>query len=105
MTNFYFKITNIEVINMGLEIELGVILAYAAGLILLYFIGWILIIPIKYLVKLIINGVIGGILLLLVNFLGGFIGIYIAINPITAIIVGFLGVPGVILLIVLQYII
>lgn len=89
---------------MGLEIEFGVILAYAAGLILLYFIGWILIIPIKYLVKLIINGVIGGILLLLVNLLGGFIGIHIAINPITAIIAGFLGVPGVILLIILQYI-
>lgn len=89
---------------MGLEIEFGVILAYAAGLILLYFIGWILIIPIKYLVKLIINGVIGGILLLLVNLLGGFIGIHIAINPITAIIAGFLGVPGVILLIVMQYI-
>ncbi len=89
---------------MGLQIELSVILAYAAGLILLYFLGWILIIPIKYLVKLIINGVIGGILLILVNLLGGFVGINIAINPITAIIAGILGVPGVILLIVLQYI-
>lgn len=89
---------------MGLDIELGVILAYAAGLVLLYFVGWILIIPIRYLVKLIINGIIGGILLFLVNLLGGFIGLYIAINPLTAIIAGFLGVPGVILLIVLQYI-
>ncbi len=89
---------------MGLQIELSVILAYAAGLILLYFLGWILIIPIKYLVKLIINGVVGGILLILVNLLGGFVGINIAINPITAIITGILGVPGVVLLIVLQYI-
>lgn len=89
---------------MGLQIELSVILAYAAGLILLYFLGWILIIPIKYLVKLIINGVVGGILLILVNLLGGFVGINLAINPITAIIAGILGVPGVVLLIVLQYI-
>lgn len=89
---------------MGLDIELGVILAYAAGLILLYFVGWLLIIPIRYLAKLIINGVIGGVLLFLVNLLGGFIGLHIAINPLTAIIAGFLGVPGVILLIVLQYI-
>ncbi len=89
---------------MGLDIELGVILAYAAGLILLYFVGWILIIPLKYLVKLIINGIIGGILLFLINLLGGAIGLHIAINPLTAIIAGVLGVPGVILLIVLQYI-
>lgn len=89
---------------MGLDIELGVIVAYAAGLILLYFVGWILIIPLRYLVKLIINGIIGGILLFLINLLGGFIGLHIAINPLTAIIAGFLGVPGVVLLIVLQYI-
>lgn len=89
---------------MGLDIELGVIVAYAAGLILLYFVGWLLIIPLRYLVKLIINGVIGGVLLFLINLLGGFIGLHIAINPLTAIIAGFLGVPGVVLLIVLQYI-
>ncbi|SCG81725.1 inhibitor of the pro-sigma K processing machinery [Proteiniborus sp. DW1] len=89
---------------MGLDIELGVIVAYAAGLILLYFVGWILIIPLKYLVKLIINGIMGGVLLFLINLLGGFVGLYIAINPLTAVIVGFLGVPGVVLLIVLQYI-
>ncbi|TAH59535.1 MAG: pro-sigmaK processing inhibitor BofA, partial [Gottschalkiaceae bacterium] len=70
----------------------------------LYFLGWLLIIPIKYLLKLIINGITGGILLLLVNLLGGFVGISVAINPVTALIAGFLGVPGVILLIVLQYI-
>ncbi|SDY99311.1 inhibitor of the pro-sigma K processing machinery [Proteiniborus ethanoligenes] len=89
---------------MGLGIEISVILAYAGGLILLYFLGWLLIIPIKYLLKLIINGITGGILLLLVNLLGGFVGISVAINPVTALIAGFLGVPGVILLIVLQYI-
>lgn len=89
---------------MGLDIELGVIVAYAAGLILLYFVGWILIIPLKYLVKLMINGIMGGVLLFLINLLGGFVGLHIAINPLTAVIVGFLGVPGVVLLIVLQYI-
>ncbi|MGF7058452.1 pro-sigmaK processing inhibitor BofA family protein [Brassicibacter mesophilus] len=89
---------------MGLGIEFSVIIAFAFGLILLYLLGWLLIIPIKYLFKLIVNGIIGGVLLLIVNFLGGFIGIYVGINPVTALIAGFLGVPGVILLIVLQYI-
>lgn len=89
---------------MGLGIEFSVIIAFAFGLILLYLLGWLLIIPIKYLFKLIVNSIIGGVLLLIVNFLGGFIGIYVGINPVTALIAGFLGVPGVILLIVLQYI-
>ena len=84
--------------------ELGVILAYAFGLILLYIVGWILLVPLKFIIKLIWNGIIGGIMLLLVNLVGGIWGISIVINPITALIVGFLGVPGVGLLILLQYI-
>ncbi|ABR50840.1 sigmaK-factor processing regulatory BofA [Alkaliphilus metalliredigens QYMF] len=85
--------------------ELSVILAYAIGLILLYVVGWILLIPIKWLVKLIWNGIIGGIMLLMLNFIGGFWGIYLAINPVTALITGLLGVPGVILLLILKYIV
>lgn len=84
--------------------ELSIILAYAFGLILLYVVGWILLIPIKLIIRLIWNGVIGGILLLLVNFVGGFLGIGIVINPITALVAGLLGVPGVVLLLLLQYI-
>jgi len=86
---------------MGLE--LSVILAYAVGLILLYLVGWILVIPIKIIIRLIWNGIIGGILLFLVNIIGGFFNIGIVINPITALIAGFLGIPGVILLIIFNY--
>lgn len=87
---------------MGLE--LSVILAYALGLILLYIVGWILLIPIKLIMKLIWNGVIGGIMLLLVNMIGGLWGMAIVINPLNALIAGFLGVPGVILLLLLQFV-
>ena len=86
---------------MGLE--LSVILAYAVGLILLYLIGWILVIPIKIIIRLIWNGIIGGIILFVFNIIGGFFNISIVINPITALIAGFLGVPGVILLIIFNY--
>ncbi len=84
--------------------ELSIIIAYALGLILLYILGWLLLVPIKLVIRLIWNGVIGGILLLLVNLLGGMWNIGIVINPITALIAGLLGVPGVILLLLLQYI-
>ncbi|HHV46268.1 MAG TPA: pro-sigmaK processing inhibitor BofA [Tissierellia bacterium] len=84
--------------------DIGVVLAFLFGLFLLYILGMLLVVPIKLLIKLIVNGVLGGILLLIVNFIGSFIGFSIVINPFTAVIAGIFGIPGVILLIVLQYI-
>ncbi len=40
----------------------------------------------------------------ILNILGTGIGVSIAINPVTALIAGFLGVPGVILMLILQVI-
>ena len=78
------------------------ILAYLIGLVILYIIGMILVIPIKILIKLLINGIIGGIALILFNLVGTLFGLSIVVNPLNAIIVGILGVPGVILLLILQ---
>jgi len=80
------------------------ILAYAFGLLLLYVIGRALIMPIRIVIKLVYNALIGGVILLLINFIGRYLGLHIALNPVTALVVGFLGVPGVIMLLVLQYI-
>lgn len=89
---------------MGIGIDLNIILAYAFGLLLLYIIGWLLVMPIKFIVKLLYNGIIGGLMLWALNLVGGFFQFHVAINPITALIAGFLGVPGVVLIVVLQYI-
>ncbi len=78
------------------------ILAYLIGLVVLYIVGIILVIPIKILIKLLINGIIGGIALILFNLVGALFGLSIVVNPLNAIIVGILGVPGVILLLILQ---
>lgn len=56
--------------------------------------------PFKILIKLLINGVLGYILLFLMNSLGKGLGIYIPINSLSCIIAGFFGVPGVIFLII-----
>lgn len=85
---------------MGIGFD--VIIAYVVGLLLLFLIGWLLITPIKVLLKFILNGVIGGLMLWALNLLGGALGISVAINPVTALIAGFLGVPGVILILLLQ---
>lgn len=85
---------------MGIGFD--VVVAYVVGLLLLLLIGWLLITPIKVLLKFLANGVIGGIMLWVLNLFGGALGISVAINPITALIAGFLGVPGIILILLLQ---
>ncbi|MDI6601854.1 MAG: pro-sigmaK processing inhibitor BofA family protein [Thermoanaerobacteraceae bacterium] len=84
-------------------IGINIIIAYAVGLILLYLLGWVLLVPIKIVWRLLYNGIIGGIILIILNFIGGYFGLHIPLNPISALIVGFLGVPGIILLLLLQH--
>lgn len=84
------------------SLELNVIIAYAFGIVLLYLIGRIFLMPIRLILRLVYNGLIGGAMLWVVNFVGGHIGFTIAINPITALVAGFLGLPGVILLILFK---
>ena len=60
--------------------------------------------PLKKILKLILNIVIGLCLILLVNVFGASIGLTIPFNFVTALVAGILGVPGVIVLIILHYI-
>lgn len=89
---------------MGIPIQFDVILAYVAGLALLYVLGWLLLVPLKLVLKLIVNGLIGGLMLWGLNLLGGLLHFTIAVNPVNALLAGFLGVPGVILVVLLQWI-
>jgi inhibitor of the pro-sigma K processing machinery len=86
-----------------LGMEYDVIIAYIFGLILLYIAGWVLLVPLKFVFKLIFNSILGGIILILINFFGGLISIHIGVNPITALISGMLGIPGISLILILQY--
>jgi inhibitor of the pro-sigma K processing machinery len=57
----------------------------------------------KWPMKIIINGIVGVVILYIANFIIANLGInfLLAINPITALIAGFFGVPGVIVLIII----
>lgn len=79
------------------------ILAYAIGLVMIYIVCKIFVKPLKWIFKLVLNAVIGGLILVTINFIGGFAGMNIIINPLTALITGFLGIPGIALIIILQY--
>ena len=82
-----------------LGVDIPIILAYVVGVILLYVIARIFLLPFRLVIKLIYNGVVGGIMLWLFNLVGSHLGFVLPINPITALVAGFLGLPGVVLMI------
>lgn len=83
-------------------VDFTVILAYAAGIILLFILGRSLVIPMKIISKLIYNGILGGMALIAINLLGELIGFTLPLNILTVFIAGILGLPGVVLLIILK---
>ncbi|MGI6668222.1 MAG: pro-sigmaK processing inhibitor BofA family protein [Acetivibrionales bacterium] len=84
-----------------MAVDYGVILAYIIGIILLLVLGRLLFVPLKVVMKLVCNALIGAVVIFLVNLAGGLFGFRIAFNIYTAFIAGTLGVPGVILLVIL----
>ena len=83
-----------------MDIDLSLIGTYAIGLITLIIIAKLILAPFKLLLTLIWNALLGGALLWGVNYIGAYFDFSLAINWISAILVGFLGIPGVILLII-----
>ena len=85
-----------------LGLELSVFLTYAGALLLILLLGKIFLCPLKLVGKLLISSLVGGVLILVVNLIAGIFGLLlIPLNIITAVVVGVLGIPGVILLLIL----
>jgi inhibitor of the pro-sigma K processing machinery len=59
--------------------------------------------PIRFALKLLINTLLGFVLLWLINFFGGEIGIELSLTLVNALVVGFLGIPGVLLLLAFRF--
>lgn len=81
------------------QIDLFSILAIFLAIGAVYILGMLLVLPIKLIVRLVVNGIIGAIALIVFNLFGGYLGFTIGVNPVTALIAGFLGIPGVLLMI------
>lgn len=79
---------------MDINMEIGILLAYAFGILALYIVGYLLLAPVKFLFKLVINSILGGVLLLLINWVGSFWDFQIPLSLISAVCVGALGIPG-----------
>lgn len=76
---------------------------YAAVLVLLV---WLLIeifaTPLKWALKLFLNAIAGFVILFVFNYLGSYIGLSLSVGWISAIVTGVLGIPGIILLLLIE---
>ena len=66
--------------------------------------GKIFILPMKMIIRLIINSILGGIIIICINWIGAGFNIHIGLNIVTSIFVGILGIPGAILLTIFKII-
>ncbi|HXL03493.1 MAG TPA: pro-sigmaK processing inhibitor BofA family protein [Bacillota bacterium] len=82
--------------------DMPLIMVYAFGLFLIYVLAYIFYVPLQYAMRLLTSILLGGVLLWVVNTLGSRLGFFVAINPVTALVSGTLGIPGVVLLIALK---
>ena len=81
------------------------IIAFIACIFFIFIVGKIFILPLKTILKFTLNSVVGGIIIFIVNLIGGFWNFHIGLNILTSIIVGILGVPGTILVIMIKLLI
>ena len=80
------------------------ILSLIVPVLLVFLLLRIIAMPVRLGVKVLINSVCGFVCLWLLNWISGFTGIFFPINPVTVIVAGFLGLPGIALLAVSQFI-
>jgi inhibitor of the pro-sigma K processing machinery len=83
-------------------VDLNLVIAFIFGLLLLYLLVRVLYLPLRIFLKLLGNALVGGILLAIFNAVGSLWGLTIGINVFTAFLTGILGIPGIILLLILQ---
>lgn len=85
-----------------MNIPWELIAAFAVGMALICLTGYLLLAPKKFMWRLLAGGVFGALMLMVVNIIGKPFGFSVSVNPFTAMAVGFLGLPGAILVIALQ---
>ena len=81
-------------------VDIGVFLTYAGMVILIFLVGKIFLWPLKMILKLAANSLIGGLTIFVINAIGAGFGIFIPLNMLSALIVGALGIPGAALLLI-----
>ena len=82
--------------------DITVIISFATCIIFLLIFGKVLLFPMKKIIGIVLHSLLGGLLIWIINIVGTSFGFHIGLNIISAVIVGLLGIPGAILLILLK---
>ena len=88
-----------------MNFDFNSIIVYIACICFLFIFGKLFIVPIKTILKLVINSILGGFILFLINAIGAAFQFHIGLNIITSIFVGILGIPGAIVIIIIKLLI
>lgn len=81
------------------------IITFLACICFIFLFGRIFIVPIKKILKIVLNSILGGVIIYLINLIGGTFGFHIGLNFFTSILIGLLGLPGAVCLIIVKLLI
>ena len=81
------------------------IITYLACICFIFIFGRIFIVPIKKILKLVLNSVLGGLIIFIINLIGANFGFHIGLNIFTSVVVGLLGLPGAVCFIIVKLLI
>lgn len=81
------------------------LITYLACICFIFLFGRIFIMPIKKIMKLVLNSILGGVVIYVINLIGGNFGFHIGLNFFTSVLIGLLGLPGVVCLIIVKLLI
>jgi len=84
--------------------DYGMVAMFVLGFVVLYILMWIFIKPVKLMLRLVLNSVIGALLLIGFNYIGGTWSCTVPVNIYTALTCGLLGIPGFVLLLLLKWV-
>lgn len=84
-----------------MALDISIFITYVGIIVMIFVLGKLFVWPLKMVLKLAFNSILGGLFLIAINYVGTGFGVTIPLNILNACITGILGLPGVIMLIIL----
>ena len=81
------------------------IITFLACICFIFIFGRLFIVPLKKVLKLVINSILGGVTIYIINLIGAGFSFHIGLNFFTSILVGILGLPGAVCLVIVKLLI
>lgn len=81
------------------------VITFLACVCFIFLFGKVFIVPIQKILKIVLNSILGGLVIYLINLVGSNFGFHIGLNILTSILIGLLGIPGAVCLIIVKLLI